>query len=46
MNEAEDSRHSPSIEAPQGALSWAQEERIVHCITDLLVEYFADAART
>ncbi|MBP3127687.1 tautomerase family protein [Thalassospira sp. ER-Se-21-Dark] len=34
-----------NIKTPQGALSTAQKEEIVHKTTDMLVEYFSEAAR-
>ncbi|MGV3549363.1 tautomerase family protein [Rhizobium sp.] len=34
-----------NIKTPEGALSRAQKEEIVHRATDMLVEYFSEAAR-
>ncbi|AXO15570.1 4-oxalocrotonate tautomerase family protein [Thalassospira sp. HF15] len=34
-----------NIKTPQGALSTAQKEEIIHKTTDMLVEYFSEAAR-
>ena len=34
-----------NIKTPEGALSLAQKEEIVHRTTDMLVEYFSEAAR-
>lgn len=34
-----------NIKTPEAALSRAQKEQIVHRVTDLLVEYFSEAAR-
>ncbi|NKN37914.1 4-oxalocrotonate tautomerase family protein [Agrobacterium sp. a22-2] len=34
-----------NIKTPEGALSRAQKEDIVHRTTDMLVEYFSEAAR-
>lgn len=34
-----------NIKTPEGALSRAQKEEIVHRTTDMLVEYFSEAAR-
>ncbi|MDK4735239.1 4-oxalocrotonate tautomerase family protein [Rhizobium sp. CNPSo 3490] len=34
-----------NIETPEGALSRYQKEEIVHRATDMLVEYFSEAAR-
>jgi len=34
-----------NIKVPQGALSRAQKEKIVHSITGLFVHYFGEAAR-
>ena len=34
-----------NIKTPQGALSTAQKEDIIHKTTDMLVEYFSEAAR-
>jgi 4-oxalocrotonate tautomerase len=34
-----------NIKTPEGALSRAQKEEIVHRATDLLVGYFSEAAR-
>lgn len=34
-----------NIKTPQGALSPAQKEEIIHKTTDMLVEYFSEAAR-
>ena len=33
-----------NIKTPEGALSRAQKEEIVHRTTDMLVEYFSEAA--
>ncbi|MGX5665693.1 4-oxalocrotonate tautomerase family protein [Rhizobium daejeonense] len=34
-----------NIKTPEGALSRKQKEEIVHRTTDMLVEYFSEAAR-
>lgn len=34
-----------NIKTPEGALSRKQKEEIVHRATDMLVEYFSEAAR-
>ncbi|ABC94034.1 putative tautomerase protein (plasmid) [Rhizobium etli CFN 42] len=34
-----------NIKTPEGALSRSQKEEIVHRATDMLVEYFSEAAR-
>jgi len=34
-----------NIKTPEAALSRAQKEQIAHRVTDLLVEYFSEAAR-
>jgi 4-oxalocrotonate tautomerase len=34
-----------NIKAPQGALSKAQKEEIVHRVTNMFVDYFSEAAR-
>jgi len=34
-----------NIKTPQGALSTVQKEEIIHKTTDMLVEYFSEAAR-
>ena len=34
-----------NIKTPEGALSPAQKEEIVHRTTDMLAEYFSEAAR-
>ncbi|MBM1173774.1 tautomerase family protein [Microvirga arabica] len=34
-----------NIKTPEGALSRTQKEEIVHRTTDMLVEYFSEAAR-
>lgn len=34
-----------NIKTPEGALSKAQKEEIVHRATDMLVDYFTEAAR-
>lgn len=34
-----------NIKTPEGALSKKQKEEIVHRATDMLVEYFSEAAR-
>ena len=34
-----------NIKTPEGALSRAQKEEIVHRTTDMLVDYFSEAAR-
>ena len=34
-----------NIKTPEGALSRAQKEEIVHRTTNMLVEYFSEAAR-
>lgn len=34
-----------NIKTPQGALSTAQKEEIIHKTTDMLVEYFSEDAR-
>ncbi|MGK9054033.1 tautomerase family protein [Neorhizobium petrolearium] len=34
-----------NIKTPEGALSRAQKEEIVHRTTDMLAEYFSEAAR-
>lgn len=34
-----------NIKTPEGALSRAQKQEIMHRATDLLVEYFSEAAR-
>ncbi|WP_440409408.1 tautomerase family protein [Neorhizobium petrolearium] len=34
-----------NIKTPEGALSRAQKEEIVHRATDMLIEYFSEAAR-
>ena len=34
-----------NIKTPEGALSRVQKEEIVHRTTDMLVEYFSEAAR-
>ncbi|PWV98939.1 4-oxalocrotonate tautomerase [Hoeflea marina] len=34
-----------NIKTPEGALSKVQKEEIVHRATDLMVEYFSEAAR-
>jgi 4-oxalocrotonate tautomerase len=34
-----------NIKTPEGALTRAQKEEIVHRATDLMVEYFTEAAR-
>ncbi len=34
-----------NIKTPEGALSRLQKEEIVHRTTDMLVEYFSEAAR-
>jgi 4-oxalocrotonate tautomerase len=34
-----------NIKTPEGALSKAQKEEILHRTTDMLVEYFSEAAR-
>ncbi|MBW6421756.1 4-oxalocrotonate tautomerase family protein [Rhizobium sp. XQZ8] len=34
-----------NIKTPEGALSRAQKEEIMHRATDMLVEYFSEAAR-
>jgi len=33
-----------NIKTPEGALSRAQKEEIVHRATDMLIEYFSEAA--
>ncbi|WP_132413194.1 4-oxalocrotonate tautomerase family protein [Neorhizobium sp. S3-V5DH] len=34
-----------NIKTPEAALSRAQKEEIVHRVTDMIVEYFSEAAR-
>jgi 4-oxalocrotonate tautomerase len=34
-----------NIKTPEGALTMAQKEEIVHRATDMLVDYFSEAAR-
>lgn len=34
-----------NIKVPEAALTRAQKEEIVHCVTDMLVGYFTEAAR-